>query len=99
MRRGAWGVAWIVVAAWTLLMLGIYVVFDLLGDILVDNADAVTDNATTARSYASIFDFLRDVGVGALIAIWAVVTAIVFLIAAVGTRLIKKPTPRPPYRR
>jgi choline-glycine betaine transporter len=99
MKRGAWGVAWIVVAVWTLLMLGIYVVFDLLGDLLVDNAGAVTDNPTTAGSLSSIFDFLRDVGVGALIAIWAVVTVIIFAIAAIGTRLVGKPAPRPPYRR
>lgn len=99
MKRGAWGVAWIVVAVWTLLMLAIYVVFDLLGDFMIDNAGAVTDDATTANSFASIFDFLRDVGVGALIAIWAVVTAIVFAIAAIGTRFLAKSTPKPPYRR
>jgi hypothetical protein len=99
MRRGAWRIAWIVVAAWTLLALGIYVVFDLLGDLLVDNADAVSDDPSTVSSFRSIFHFLRDVGVGALIAIWAVATAIILGIAAVGARVTAKPAPRPPDRR
>jgi hypothetical protein len=102
MRRLIWIVAWLVVAAWSLVAWGSYGLVGLFGDVAVRNADILTGHPETVEFLSWALATLRSLGLFAVVAVWAVVSLLILGAAAVLAKVLgagAHRTTRPDWQR
>ena len=99
MRRLLWILAWIGVALWSLFAWGAYGLLDIFGDLAVRNADIVSEHPETVEWFSWGLATLRNLGLGAIVFVWAAVSLLILAVPAVIGLILPRarPVERYPY--
>jgi hypothetical protein len=83
MKRFLWILAWIAVAVWSLFAWGAYGLLDFFGGVAARNADIVTGHPETVEWLSWALMTLRSLGLGAIVAVWGLVSLLILAVPAV----------------
>lgn len=83
MKRVLWILAWIAVAVWSLVAWGAYGLLDFFGGVAARNADIVTGHPETVEWLSWALMTLRGLGLGAIVAVWGLVSLLILAVPAV----------------
>lgn len=83
MKRFLWILAWIAVAVWSLFAWGAYGLLDFFGGVAARNADIVTGHPETVEWLSWALTTLRSLGLGAIVAVWGLVSLLILAFPAV----------------
>jgi hypothetical protein len=83
MKRFLWILAWIAAAVWSLFAWGAYGLLDFFGGVAARNADIVTGHPETVEWLSWALMTLRSLGLGAIVAVWGVVSLVILAVPAV----------------
>lgn len=83
MKRLLWILAWIAVAVWSLFAWGAYGLLDFFGGLAARNADIVAGHPETVEWLSWALMTLRSLGLGAIVAVWGLVSLVILAVPAV----------------
>ena len=99
MSRVLWVFGWIGVAIWSLLCAATYGLFDLVGRLVMRNADAFSADPSTVEGIWRVLNVLHSLSTGAVLVAWAVVSLLILAVPWAIDRMIGpvagRPTARP----
>ena len=103
MTRLLWLLAWIGVAIWSLFAWAAYGLVDLFGGLAARHADTVTGHPDTVVWLSWTFGVLRDLGLGAIVVVWALGSLVMLAVPWAIDRFVGRPvvptSSRGPLRR
>lgn len=87
MRRAVWGVAWVLVALWSMVAWALYGLVSLFGSLLARGSDLVSRDPETVEWTFWALNGVKNLGLGLVAALWAVVALAILSVAFVLSRL------------